>query len=215
MHGGGWHSTAQTYLPGEGKELQAAGYTTFVVNYRSDSTTTAAFPGQVDDLTAATQWAIAHAAAYNGNPGRVILVGGSSGGRLADMVAEQLNAVHPGTVRTVVTLSGAFDFALMLATGNGYLRIHGGQALGCDATCSTATETQWSPDAHVTPTNCPAHWLVLNGDRELMPVDQATAMVAALQADHCPVTGVVRSGPVQSFAYWTAEQSTILAFMAQ
>jgi acetyl esterase/lipase len=215
VHGGGWHSGVNANMEViAAKQLQNAGFTVFDANYDDDSNAPA-FPNEINDIANATSYAITNAATYGGNPNKVTLLGGSSGGQLAAMAALQLNAAKKGTVSSVVTLSGPSDFPTLIAgwasTGGpiGDLHINNEMtALGCasPSTCPVATENLWSPDKQVNSNNCPANWLILNGNNELMPVVQADDMTSALKAVGCNVTETIFKDTKHSFDYFKPNQ---------
>jgi acetyl esterase/lipase len=222
MHGGGWRNNSQKSLTSESKMLQKQGFAVFNVNYPLDSSTVPAFPMQVGDMVVAIEWAIANAATYNADPGDVTVIGGSAGGQLAGMAAEQLNDVRSGTVAGVVTLSGATDFpALFEDLQNKHLRTplprDIQQALGCSVTaetCTSALAEQWSPSANVTSSNCPpSGWLIFNSEAELMPLDQLQDMAGALAREGCQVFTSVVSGRAHSFEYWRKVESAVVGFI--
>jgi acetyl esterase/lipase len=223
VHGGGWDSSTKVnHLPKEAADLQAAGFAVFDVNYDTMPRTYGAFPLEIDDVVDATIWAMAHATSYGASSTNVEMIGGSAGGQLVAMAAEDLNASHPGTVRTIVTLSGALDFVLRMrdieaGTVKGYYAIHPQEALGCwlkDGTCTVRLEKEWSPARNVTSSDCPLDSLIINSSNEPEPVDQANSMTSALHQAHCAVTEVIRDGTQHSFSYWNSEKDLIESFVA-
>jgi acetyl esterase/lipase len=222
VHGGGWRSSTQKVLTSESKTLQKEGFAVFNVNYQLDSTTTPAFPMEVQDTALAIEWAIEDASTFDADPGDVIVIGGSAGGQLAGMAAEQLNDARSGTVAGVVTLSGATDFgALFEDLHDKHLKAplpkDIQQALGCSVTantCTSALAEQWSPSANVTSSNCPEFgWLIFNSQNELMPLDQQLDMAGALTSEGCQVLTSVIGGRAHSFAYWPTVEPAIVAFI--
>jgi acetyl esterase/lipase len=220
VHGDGWQSdaTSTKHMAGRARQLQAAGFTTFAINYRSDSPTVPAFPMEVDDVVAATTWAIGVAATYNADPSRVVLIGGSAGSTLVGLAAGQLNGTVPGTVDAVVTLSGAQDFLLfrdLNAPRVGGAQRNRAQALGCSPAtpCTPAWEAQWSPARQVDGATCPGSWLAFNSTHETTPLTQAQALVGALVDAGCDATLVARTGTSHGFGYWHAEWPTIEEFI--
>ncbi len=77
-------------------------------------------------------------------------------------------------------------------------------------TCTKAAETTWSPDDHVTATDCPPAWLLVNSSDELMPLDQPTAMVDALQPKKCRVAERILPGDRHSIGYWSTISPTVI-----
>jgi len=221
VHGGGWVRIDKRSLDSESMDLNAQGFAVFNLNYRLAATPGSAFPNQVNDVELATQWAMANAAAYNADPTDVTLIGGSAGGQLVGMAAEQLNAARKGTVQAVVTLSAATDFGGMvndLAVGhiNPVIVNMSSFALGCNLTvCPSATLAQWSPAQNVTASNCPANWLVIQSAHDaIMPADQPIAMTSALQQHGCAVTQDIIAGNDHSFNYWSVVEPAVSGFVA-
>jgi acetyl esterase/lipase len=223
VHGGGWDSTVgYDQLPTEAIDLENAGFAVFDVNYDTMPRSYGAFPLEIDDVVNATSWAIAHADSYGADPTNVEMIGGSAGGQLVAMAAEELNAAAPGTVRSIVTLSGALDFVLKMediqdGRVRGYDATHSQEALGCrlkDDTCTVALETQWSPAEQVTSGDCPADALIINSSDEREPVDQANSMTSALDASGCRVTEIIRDGHEHSFAYWNSVKAVVAMFVS-
>jgi acetyl esterase/lipase len=222
VHGGGWDSKpTQNYLPTEAADLQSAGFAVFDVNYDTTPRGQGAFPLEINDVVAATIWSVTHAAAYGASPTNVEMVGGSAGGQLIAMAAEEINAFAPDAVRSIVTLSGALDFVKKMqdiqnGTVRGYDAFHAQTALGCRlrlGTCTPQLETKWSPAENVTNTNCPPASLIINSSHESEPVDQADSMTSALRAHNCAVTETIRNGSAHSFAYWKAVSASVIGFL--
>jgi len=205
------------------RALQSAGFTVFDANYRGATSMTPAFPNALNDIVSATEYAIAHATAYDSDPRHLTLLGGSAGGHLVAVAAEAMNSVSPGTVSNAVTLSGPFDFALGIAYWSkkkgpvAAMHLNNQlDALGClsAATCPVALENMWSPDQHITSTNCPAHWLLLNSKREETPVAQADGMTGAIRAANCQVVELIIPGSKHGFHYLADEQAVVTSFIA-
>jgi acetyl esterase/lipase len=85
LHGGGWmlgdKRRAANYLP----YLALAGITAIAPNFRSSLR--ARFPAQLDDCRSALAWLRAHADALHIDPRRIAVMGESSGGHLAALLA--------------------------------------------------------------------------------------------------------------------------------
>lgn len=88
VHGGGWsagdkeHDVAPMEIP-----LTAAHFTWFSIDYRLAPAHP--WPAGYEDVQTAIRWVKAHAAEYQGDPGRVALCGYSAGGHLACLAATQ------------------------------------------------------------------------------------------------------------------------------
>jgi acetyl esterase/lipase len=222
VHGGGFRSTAgmANGLATNASQLNSGGAAVFIVNYRS---TTAGYhvADQVADVVAGTRWAIAHAATYDADPGDVNLVGGSSGGLLAADAAFSLDTA-PGAVHAVVTLSAPTDLTSALAywlTVPGHAaKIHQRNittAVGCASatTCAASATGPPSPVNLVTSSNCPQHFLVVNGTAELQPTAQADELAAALRLHGCPSTEDLLATASHGFDYWSQVEPTIAALL--
>ena len=217
--GSGWRSGINMNMEVmAARNLQSDGYAVFDMSFRGDSSSAPAFPMETDDVRAATAYAAAHAATYNADAAKVILLGGSSGAQLAAYATLQMNTASHHFVSLVVTLSGPSDFPTLIAYWNARTgpdaALHLGNqldALGCQSasTCPTALENQWSADRQVTPANCPANWLVFNSSAEEMPVQQADAMTAALKAAGCKVTESILGGNKHGFHSFKSLESQI------
>jgi acetyl esterase/lipase len=222
VHGGGWRLQL---LPIEestqAKYLQRLGYAVFDINFTQDSPTETAFPLETGQVAAATEWAIAHAAAYDANPANVVLLGGSAGGQLVARVAEQLDAAAPGTVRAVVSLSGPMNFATLVQMAlNGTIKdkpfiLSIGQALGCTgqlASCSPTYEAEWSPALHIPESGCP-DWLLVSSEVDVSETAQAREMLADLQGAGCNASlDLVPTG--HGFGLWSQAVPRLTGFLA-
>jgi len=189
------------------------------VNYRDDKTDPA-FPDEVDDVVTGTQWVLAHAAEFNGNPGNLGIVGGSSGGLLVGDAVEQLDAAAPGTVNTVLTISSTGNLAMALS----YWSTRGGKAgtkhlsnllpaLGCSsvATCPAPLEQQWSPDQHLTSAECPSHWLIYETHKDYLPSAGTEAMHTALVDAGCSVSDTLLNGSSHGYSLFPYVEPSFLA----
>lgn len=223
VHGGGWHRQSVYTLKKfarESRSLQAAGFTVFSIAYRQDDAETPAFPMEPQDVTAAVNWALAHAASYGGDPNQLVLVGGSAGGHLVAAVAEQLAVSRPGAVKGVVTLSGPFNFAqIKAAFRNGTITSESFKqsvhlALHWWGPYPQALAEEWSPALHAPRANCPP-WLIFNSETELIPLAQAREMQSNLTAAGCSATLVVVPGGAHSFEYWSLVEQQIISFIAE
>jgi acetyl esterase/lipase len=223
VHGGGWRfQKLETEQGSDALGLQKEGFAVFNVNYPQDSPMELAFPLEPDAIETATSWAISHGESYNASPHNVVLLGGSAGGQLVAMAAEQLDAAVPGTVKAVITLSGPTNLKSLVELGQRHeiktSLIHSlEQALGCGPSltgCSEAFETEWSPTAHVPEvTACPA-WLLFSAEADLVPITQADEMLAALEGAGCSAKLDVVAGKGHSFSYWpTVAKADIYPFI--
>lgn len=106
--------------------LAQQGWVCLSANYRLQPQ--ASFVEQVADIRRVVAWTRAHAGDYGGDPGFIILGGGSSGGHLAALVG-----LEPGAVQAVVALYGQFYYgpvaesptAHVTAAAPPFLLVHG------------------------------------------------------------------------------------------
>jgi pimeloyl-ACP methyl ester carboxylesterase len=221
VHGGGWRANKRKQFSSYAEGLWRRGNAVFNIDYRLDSKTVGAFPMQVEDVVAAERYAVAHALTYNADPNNVVFVGGSAGGQLVAMAAEQL--ANEGTpVDGVVTLSGPFDLPPLLEEAEeGELpeefSISLPQALGCSllTTCKSpeavAWAARWSPLEQLK--SCSGAWDIFNSEKEVIPLYQPDEMTAALRSKGCDVTETIEPSG-HSFAYWLWISRQIFAFIA-
>ncbi|MCE7029423.1 alpha/beta hydrolase [Jiella avicenniae] len=121
VHGGGWQVGDRTVYKYWGPYLAEKGYSVFAIEYRLGEKT---YPQSVQDVVAAVQYVRGRAGELNVDPDRIALLGDSSGGHLAALVALAGNEepfkgaypddtyadVSPG-VKAVATFYGVFDMA--------------------------------------------------------------------------------------------------------
>jgi len=219
VHGGGWRlqsgMNTASGIGNEANSIREHHATVFDIEYPQDTNSTA-FPLETHAVEAATAFAKAHAAEYNANPAKVVLVGGSAGGQLVERVAE---AIKPAGV---VALSGPTDFvSLTEAVRNGTYKeakfiTSLGKALGCEprtGPCPESYEREWSPVDNIPAANCPP-WLLFSAQEDLIPVSQDREMQTALEAAGCSSTLDVIPGKGHAFSYWSSVKLTIFNFIA-
>lgn len=221
VHGGGWRKQAQLgHFELEAKSLQREGFSVFEINYDQDSPTQPAFPLEPNDVIAATRWAVANGARYNASPSDVILLGGSAGGNLVSLAAEQLSAASPGLVKGVVSLSGPMNFVTLMpmleenTISNESFNTSVHRALGFEegAAFPQAYAEQWSPALHAPTKSCPS-WLIFNSESEFIPLSQAQEMYASLVKAKCKATLMVVPGSEHSFLYFHRVKPEIFSFI--
>jgi acetyl esterase/lipase len=93
VHGGGWRLANLDNYRHFGPWLAERGYVVLAVTHRLSGPEEKAFPEAVQDVRAAVQFAKGRAAELNIDPERIALMGDSSGGHLAALVA--LAGEHP------------------------------------------------------------------------------------------------------------------------
>jgi len=150
--------------------LTPAGYAVFSTNYRLAPAAT--LKDMVADVQRAIGWVTAHAAQYNVDPKKIVLLGGSAGGYLSNMAG--LKARH-GELAAVVTLYGISDLAAMGKPED--MEKH--RLLG-DAPVTPDSLLSASPITYVGPGEPP--FLLIHGDHdESVPFQQSVNLRDALQ----------------------------------
>jgi acetyl esterase/lipase len=221
VHGGGWVHQSSTSKPALGQEasaLQSAGFAVFDVNYDQATETQRAFPLEVEDIVAATRFAIAHAAEYGGDPNNVVLIGNSAGGQLV-MRAAAILGTH---VRGVVSLSGPTNFTTLVGDVQEGLITYSAfitdidWALGCRArvpgSCDERYERYWSPIFNISTT--PA-WLLFSAEIDLVPESQSQEMYDALRAAGASATLTVVPGKGHAVTYWSTIERQVITFIRE
>jgi len=84
VHGGGWLDGSHRVNRPVAMSLAKKGFAGIAVEYRLGRE--ARFPAAVWDVKAAVRWVRKHAAAYDLDPDRIIVAGGSAGGNIAGLV---------------------------------------------------------------------------------------------------------------------------------
>lgn len=84
IHGGGWQTGDKTLVARKPQAFTQAGYLFVAINHRLWPTV--AMGDIIADVAKGLRWVHDHAAEYGGDPGRVLVMGHSSGGQLAAIV---------------------------------------------------------------------------------------------------------------------------------
>ena len=181
LHGGGWRLGDKRDVVDFATRMARRGWVVFAVNYRLN--VPEAFPAEIDDVQTAVKWARLHAYDYRLDPGLMGALGFSAGGHLAAMLATLGDGPPDRNARILVgaSWSGPMDLTALAAGGGDELTALSSLLLPCPpATCPERWDAA-SPITHVDPTD--AALLVANSTAELVPVDQAQAMAARLDAE--------------------------------
>lgn len=89
LHGGGWCAGSRKDLAGSAEGFAADGYLAVTVSYRLAPAFP--FPAACEDVRAAADWLVSHAAEYGGDPARLGAYGGSAGAHLVSWLATEQN----------------------------------------------------------------------------------------------------------------------------
>lgn len=196
--GGRWvdgNKDESTWLP---VDLAEQGYAAFPVNYRP--ATQAPFPAAFEDLQAAVRFIREGAARFDIDPARLGAVGASAGGHLAALLATWgEGSTSSGTrVLAAVSWSGPMDLERLLQNDRADVRSDVRTFLGCSASEPCVDQArEGSPIRHVDPTDGALY--LGNGTEEVIPLTQATLMIAELQRNGVPHQLVVTTGREHGF----------------
>ena len=125
FHGGGWVIGDLATADCQSREIcRGANVLVVSVDYRLAPENR--FPAAAEDCYAATVWAVAHAADYDGDATRLAVVGDSAGGNLAAVVAQMARDKHGPRIAFQllvypVTDGVSFDTASYRDNAEGYL----------------------------------------------------------------------------------------------
>ncbi|OYU36376.1 alpha/beta hydrolase [Novosphingobium sp. PASSN1] len=113
IHGGGWRSGDPHDYRFIARALAPEGYAVVLAGYRLYPK--ARYPGMLEDGAAALRWVANNAAAYGGDPQRIVLMGHSAGAYNAVMLGLDqrwlaARGLSANALRGVVGLAGPYDF---------------------------------------------------------------------------------------------------------
>lgn len=187
VHGGAWTHGNRSMLPDWNRWLNQLGYQVFDVEYRLPPP--ARWLDEVGDVKSALGWVAEHAAEYQVDPSRIIVMGGSAGANLAMLAAYSAGdpalpsstpvpAVRP---RAVVNFYGPTDLALLYrdCKSPSYARSHLEQYIGGTPEAVPDRYRALSPLTHVDSNAPPTLTLIGSSDR-LVALEHATLLDEAL-----------------------------------
>ena len=198
IHGGGWFIGDRQSMGGLADGLASRKAVVFNATYRT-LTLGGSFPGMVDDVACAVQFAHSAASEFTTTPGTVTIVGHSAGAHLASLVAfapdefgQNCRAGSDGTVDALVGLAGPYDISQL----GGLLNPMFGVPIDDDpelwASGNPFSWIQDSPDIST---------LLLHGDADLVaPIGFSEELAEALASAGRDVTFEVLAGRSHSDA---------------
>jgi acetyl esterase len=206
VHGGSWARGDKANADWRNVCLWLAseGFVAASVNYRL--VPEARYPAQVDDVAAAVAWLRepAQVEAFDIDPARIGVFGGSAGGHLAALLGTLGDGpLDTGSrVAAVAELSGPVGLGaaeLEADAASDWLRGIVAEFLGCepdagDEACPQAIEA--SATAHVDPSDPP--FLIGHAAGEIVPVAQSERLAATLRASAVPAELAVVPGDAHS-----------------
>ena len=208
VHGGGWSGGDKrgAEKPGSSADispwfapLTTAQFTWFSINYRMAPQFR--WPACLEDLRTAIRWVKRHAAEFQGDPGRIVLVGHSAGGHLVCLAGCDDD---PETrVQAVVGFAAVTDFEFELPRRGGLstsLQALLGQPHAVTPE-SLALLRAMAPVNHVRAGLPP--FLLVHGDQDqTVPLQESVAFQAKLRACGVPCELIVIPGAPHRLATW-------------
>jgi acetyl esterase/lipase len=148
------------------------------------------FPTPDIDVQAAVDWAQANIAAYGGDPNRIVLLGSSAGGQIADDIATQGHGVRA---------AGTWSAPSQMDDQSSKLTPIFTKYLGCSLSACPATWAAGSAVRFVSSATVPTY--VANSTTEIIPLAYAQAYVNALNDAAVANFFRVISGSKHAMAY--------------
>ena len=188
VHGGAWMTGSKEQqgaaLMGH---LAERGWVSVAVNYRLAPRST--WPDQIVDVKRAIAWVKEHVAEYGGDPGFVVITGGSAGGHLSALAAltPGERAFQPGfedadtRVQAAVPMYGVYDLTNRDRTGRADMEdmlsrlVFKSRLADARDTWDQASPMSWvGPDA-------PPFFIAHGANDSLVPVEQARSFATMLR----------------------------------
>jgi acetyl esterase/lipase len=173
-----------------GRWLSARGFTVFVLFYRLPGEGWSAGPDVVlQDSQRAMRLIRHHSASFAVDPERVAAMGFSAGGHAcADLAARFATPVYDAIDQADSLSARPFAAAPIypVISMSGPLAHAGSREKLIGATASASLETAYSPHLNI-PTNAPPHFILHAEDDDVVPVENALVLRAALRAKNIPV----------------------------
>lgn len=209
VHGGGFGTgDKQGQNKTLGAPLLGAGYAWASINYRLAPAHK--YPASVEDLETAIRWVKAHAAEYRFDPARIVLIGGSAGGYLVNLVGTQNR--EPTRVAAVVNFYGAADQVARFDETKGkpsesFVNYFG---VSEDTPATRQFLVEASPVTYVRPGLPP--FLLLHGNKDQrVPYEQSVRFLARLKAAGVPAELITIEGGGHGMGGWSKLNSDYLA----
>lgn len=221
VHGGGWigGDNSGKRITCITQALADLGYAVFSINYRQATPQMDGVPMQTNDIGLATKWVKANGADYGGDTSNITLLGGSSGAQLVALAGLLINKPGmPPVLRGVIPMSGVMDFLTFFNQPGqpppGDEQHRGASTyLGCvPSQCTEAELKAASPYWRINGSTCP-DFLVINGQRELLPASQATEMHRRLLAAGCTSNIILPNTTQHGLALFPFTEGAIVQFL--
>jgi acetyl esterase/lipase len=205
VHGGSWSGgsrlTTRTDPKSTFLRLAQSGLVVVVIDYQLSRPATPSWPAVLDDLRESVRWVRRHAGELDVDPDRIALLGLSSGGHLASLVATLPDVPAAdgvsSRVRAVVSFYAPYDLE-SLVTERRLDHEPVRNFLGRDNQPPSALDREASPINHVTRDDPPM--LLFHGTDDLWVIpDQSVRMARALENAGVPNRLVLIEGARHGF----------------
>jgi acetyl esterase/lipase len=179
FYGGDWTHGQRQWYRFVGSALSARGVVVVIPDYRKYPTVR--MDGFMRDAGAAVAWAHNHAAAYGGDAHRLFVMGHSSGGHIAALLATdgqwlRQAGLSPAALTGCIGLAGVYDFVPIPPNEHDMLGMFGQ---------TTAEATPAEPISHVSGDEPPMLLLHGTDDKEVAPTNsQSLARVLRAHGDN-------------------------------
>ena len=210
VHGGAWQMGKRTGLAPQAYELARKGFLVVSVNYRY--ATEAAWPAQRIDVSRAVTYLRKHAAYFNVDRKRVVLVGSSAGGHIATAVATHESGKQ--RFRGVVSLSGLLNPSTVYEQDpEAYNAVVPKLLLRCTPTECPDRYRSAIPAAALDRTDVPSLLFHANAEQPWGPA-QSAEFVRISRAVGVPSKLKMVEGAEHGFEYWEQIRRTVIAWIA-
>ncbi len=192
IHGGGWRRLSKDgYGPRIASAFVPNGYVVIAPNYALSGRGRPSWPTNLQDVRSVVSWIRSEAPALGIDPNRIVAMGESAGGNLAELLG-----TDPGTsassVDAVIAFSAPSDL-FSLHARSPLAGLAAAQFLGGLPRQVPSEYAAASPIDHVAPGD-PPMFLVHGRQDPLVPVGQSRAMAGALTASGVPHQLVLVNG---------------------
>jgi acetyl esterase/lipase len=205
IHGGSWNggSTAAYRYDSRNAVVRLAqrGLVVFAIDYRLARPDSPSWPAVLDDLREAVRWLRRRAGEFGIDPGRIAVMGQSSGGHLASLIATLPEENSPdgasARVQAVVNFYGPSDLPRLIR----FRELAHEPALaflGDEAHRPSDRAGEASPIEHIT-RDVPPMLLIHGTDDAWVPLDQSVRMANALDRAGVPHRLLVVDGARHGF----------------
>jgi len=225
VHGGGFAGGSPDDLSRAARLAAEQGWVTFNLDYRATSqlgTDGQAWPTELEDVQTGVRWVAAHAREYGADPDRMAMLGASAGGTLAGLAAADTAA----GIGALALWSAPTDLASLVPDASGVP-----PACGSNQQCLEFWRNPWVTNLFgCAPDVCPADYeaasllahattlpasFVANATEEIVPLDQAVQLEAAVRGVGTTATLETVSGSRHAQTYLESVWNETMTFLAE